>query len=112
MEHDHRWEDLLGFNFINKVRSILVKRMLVNIYKPVTAIIIKLATADKNSTTSAIKSYGFDVLYDAMTNFFTTLVQHLSSADYVLCSNSLCLINALMRHVSDHHWESFMDNDD
>ncbi|GES78417.1 hypothetical protein RCL_jg15194.t1 [Rhizophagus clarus] len=36
-------------------------------------------------------------------------VQRLSSADYVLCSNSLCLINALMRYVSDHHWESFID---
>ncbi|RGB42768.1 ELMO/CED-12 family-domain-containing protein [Rhizophagus diaphanus] len=111
MEHDHGWEDL-SFDFINKVINILVKQTLVNICRPATAIIIKLATADKNSTTSAIKTYGFDVLHDAMIkqpNFFSTLVQRLSSADYVLCSNSLCLINALMRHVTDHHWESFMD---
>jgi engulfment and cell motility protein 1 len=94
------------------VINILVEQTLVNICRPATAIIIKLATADKDSTTSAIKSYGFDVLHDAMIkqpNFLPTLVQRLASADYVLCSNSLCLINALMRHVTDQHWESFMD---
>ncbi|CAG8487653.1 7139_t:CDS:10 [Funneliformis mosseae] len=109
MEHDHGWEDL-GSDFINKVIKILVEQTLVNICRPATAIIIKLAIADKNSI--AIKSYGFDVLHDAMIkqpNFLPTLVQRLASADYVLCSNSLCLINALMRHVTDHHWESFMD---
>ena len=82
-----------------------------NICRPATAIIIKLVTADKNCTTSSIKSYGFDVLHDVMIkqpNFLPTLVQRLASADYVLCSNSLCLINALMRHVNQH-WESFMD---
>ena len=42
-------------------------------------------------------------------NFLPTLVQRLSSANYVLCSNILCLINALMRHVIDQHWEYFMD---
>ena len=91
--------------------DILVKQTLVNICRPATAIIIKFVTADKNST-SSIKSYGFDVLHDAMINqqnFLPTLVQRLSSADYVLCSNSLCLINALMRHVTDQHWEYFMD---
>ncbi|CAG8786153.1 15038_t:CDS:2, partial [Acaulospora morrowiae] len=69
-------------------------------------------TADKNSTTSPIRSYGFDVLHDAIVNkqnFLPTLVQRLASADYVLCSNSLCLINALMRHITDQYWESFMD---
>ena len=82
-----------------------------NICRPATAIIIKLVTADKNST-SMIKSFGFDVLHDVTTkqpNFLPTLVQRLASADYVLCSNSLCLINALMRHVTDQHWEYFMD---
>ena len=91
--------------------NILVEQTLVNICRPATAIIIKLATADKDSTASAINSYGFDVLHDAMIkqpNFLPTLVQRLASADYVLCSNSLCLINALMRHVTDQHWESFM----
>ncbi|CAI2177420.1 17101_t:CDS:10, partial [Funneliformis geosporum] len=109
MEHDHGWEDL-GSDFINKVIKILVEKTLVNICRPATAIIIKLAIADKNSI--SIKSYGFDVLHDAMIkqpNFLPTLVQRLASADYVLCSNSLCLINALMRHVTDHHWEFFMD---
>jgi engulfment and cell motility protein 1 len=94
------------------VINILAEQTLVNICRPATAIIIKLAIADKNSSTSAIKSYGFDVLHDAMEkqpNFLSTLVQRLSSADYVLCLNSLCLINALMRYVTDQHWEYFMD---
>ncbi|CAG8526137.1 1084_t:CDS:2 [Racocetra fulgida] len=80
MEHDHGWDDLV--------------------------------TADKNSTTSPIRSYGFDVLHEAILlqpNFLPTLVQRFASADYVLRSNSLCLINALMRHVTDQYWESFMD---
>ncbi|CAG8558682.1 3097_t:CDS:10 [Ambispora leptoticha] len=111
MEHDHGWENLDSF-FINKVIKILVRQTLVNICRPATAIIIKLVTADKNSTTSPIRCYGFDVLHEAMLlqpNFMATLVQRLASADYVLCLNSLCLINALMRHVTDQYWESFMD---
>ncbi|CAG8462244.1 25589_t:CDS:10 [Dentiscutata erythropus] len=111
MEHDHGWDDLAS-DFINKVIKILVDQTLVNICRPATAIIIKLVTADKNFTTSPIRSYGFDVLHEAILlqpNFLPTLVQRFASADYVLRSNSLCLINALMRHVTDQYWESFMD---
>ena len=75
-----------------------MEQTLVNICRPATAIIIKLVTADKNSTTFSIKLYGFDVLHDVMIkspNILPTLIQRLASADYVLCSNSLCLINAL-----------------
>ncbi|CAG8475045.1 7244_t:CDS:10 [Paraglomus brasilianum] len=111
MEHDHGWDDL-DILFINKVIKILVKQTLVNICRPATAIIIKLVTADKNSLNFPIRCYGFDVLHDAILlqpNFLPTLVQRLASADYVLRLNSLCLINALMRHVTDQYWESFMD---
>lgn len=44
-----------------------------NICRPAMAMIIKLATVDKNSATSMIKLYGIDVLHDAIvkqpTNF-------------------------------------------
>ena len=43
-------------------------------------------------------------------DFYPTLVQRLGSGEFVLCVNSLSLINAMMRHVSDEYRNDFHEN--
>ncbi|RUS12924.1 LOW QUALITY PROTEIN: ELMO/CED-12 family-domain-containing protein [Endogone sp. FLAS-F59071] len=103
MDHDHGWETL-DSDFIVSIVSILVQQTLVNICRPATAILIKLACADKTSPNPNIQCYGYDVIHQVMQyqpNFMPTLVQRLQSQDYQLCLNSLSLINALLKHVTD-----------
>ncbi|RUP13799.1 ELMO/CED-12 family-domain-containing protein [Jimgerdemannia flammicorona] len=103
MDHDHGWETLDN-DFIVSIVAILVNQTLVNICRPATAILIKLACADKTSPNTNIQCYGYDVIHQAMLyqpSFLPTLVQRLQSQDYQLCLNSLSLINALLKHVTD-----------
>ncbi|GET66843.1 hypothetical protein RhiirA5_413835 [Rhizophagus irregularis] len=44
------------------------KAILVNICRPAMAMIIKLATVDKNSATSMIKLYGIDLMFNQCFN--------------------------------------------
>ncbi|OUM56722.1 hypothetical protein PIROE2DRAFT_18539, partial [Piromyces sp. E2] len=90
--------------------TIIVQQNLVNICRPATNIIVKLVCADKSSK-GAVQCYGFDVVNNAITSkeFLPTLVQRLSATDYLLQFNSLHLINALFRHVTDKHRDKFVN---
>ncbi|KAG5459151.1 MAG: hypothetical protein BJ554DRAFT_483, partial [Olpidium bornovanus] len=111
MEHDHGWETLSP-QFIDKIVSILVNETLVNITRPATAVLIRLVCADKSNPTAAIRSYGFGVVLPTLhaddLNFLPTLIQRLSTTDYILQINSLSLLNSLFRHVTDEHREEFI----
>ncbi|KAI8824188.1 ELMO/CED-12 family-domain-containing protein [Fimicolochytrium jonesii] len=103
MEHDRGWESFSP-QFISTLVAIIVKQNLVNICRPATAIIIKLVAANANNNSSAIQSYGFDVVNNAISSqasFLPTLIQRLSATDYLLQLNSLSLLNSLFRHVTD-----------
>jgi len=108
MEHDHGWENFTK-DFVSMIVTIIVQQNLVNICRPATNIIVKLVCADKSSK-GAVQCYGFDVVNNAITSkeFLPTLVQRLSATDYLLQFNSLHLINALFRHVTDKHREKFV----
>jgi len=109
MEHDHGWENFTK-DFVSMIVTIIVQQNLVNICRPATNIIVKLVCADKSSK-GAVQCYGFDVVNNAITSkeFLPTLVQRLSATDYLLQFNSLHLINALFRHVTDKHREKFVN---
>ncbi|ORX52908.1 hypothetical protein BCR36DRAFT_582317 [Piromyces finnis] len=109
MEHDHGWENFTK-DFVSMIVTIIVQQNLVNICRPATNIIVKLVCADKSSK-GAVQCYGFDVVNKAIKSkeFLPTLVQRLSATDYLLQFNSLHLINALFRHVTDKHRENFVN---
>ena len=100
------------FNFFRiKLVSIIVKQNLVNICRPATAIIIKLVISDVSSTNFSTRCYGFEVVnkaISAQSSFLPTLVQRLTTTDYLLALNSLNLINALFRHVTDRYRVNFV----
>ncbi|OZJ05804.1 hypothetical protein BZG36_00871 [Bifiguratus adelaidae] len=103
MEHDHGWATL-EIDFITYIVSIVTHKQLVNVCRPATAILIKLICADKTHPNPELQCYGFSVIYAAIKKepqFLPVLVDRLQSQDYILCLNSLSLLNAMLKHVTD-----------
>ncbi|KAJ1547833.1 hypothetical protein HK405_004832 [Cladochytrium tenue] len=91
--------------------AIFVKQNLVNICRPVTAILIKLVSSDPTAENSPIQCYGFDVVSNALSSqssFLPTLVQRLLATDYILQLNSLHLVNILFRKATDRYRGEFV----
>jgi engulfment/cell motility protein 1 len=103
MEHESGWESL-GEEFVRTIVAIDVSQTLVTVCRPATAILIKLVNADKQPGSGPITCYGYNFLKRATKDepeFLPTLVQRLQSPDYLLCLNSLELITAMIKHVTD-----------
>ncbi|KAJ1568985.1 hypothetical protein HK405_011461 [Cladochytrium tenue] len=110
MEHSHGW-DKFSSTFIRSLAAMFVKQNLVNICRPVTAILIKLVSSDPTAENSPIQCYGFDVVSNALSSqssFLPTLVQRLLATDYILQLNSLHLVNILFRKATDRNRGEFV----
>lgn len=126
MELDYGWSTL-DQNFIQKVVQILSSsNSLINVCRPATAILKKLVEADPRSQPGPVLAsssrapptappgsvyrYGFDVVWEQMKRergLLETVVNRLSSADSLMVLNSMMLINSLLSHATDTHWEEF-----
>ncbi|KAK0555177.1 hypothetical protein OC846_001057 [Tilletia horrida] len=127
---DEGWE-YLPEEFIAKIVKIVVEQERINVCRPATAILKKLVVsgpsdapenvgrvlaeddpsprADSAGGSSDVYRYGFEVVYANVrkeSQFLSTLVQRLGSPDNTLCMYSLSLINSLIRHVTDKHFEA------
>ena len=105
MEHDSGWESL-DEEFVRTIVTIDVSQTLVTVCRPATAILIKLINADKQSGSGPITCYGYNFVKRASKDeneFLPTLVQRLSSPDYLLCLYSLELITAMIKHVTEEY---------
>lgn len=112
MEHESGWESLEE-DFVRTIVSIDVSQTLVTVCRPATAILIKLVNADKQPGSGPIACYGYNFVKGASkdeTEFLPTLVQRLQSPDYLLCLNSLELITAMIKHVTDEHRDELAES--
>jgi engulfment/cell motility protein 1 len=105
-----------------QIVHILVNQNIVNICRPATAIVRKLVAFGPQSapapvpgeeaTQRTIYSYGFDVVWPQIysePSFFKVLNQRLTRGDYLLIQSTIALINSLMHHVTDTHYDDFTD---
>ncbi|KAL5492185.1 hypothetical protein ACEPAI_3632 [Sanghuangporus weigelae] len=126
MELDYGWSTL-DQTFIHTVVKILSSSSsLINVCRPATAILKKLVEADPRSQPGPITAsssrappaappgsvyrYGFDVVWEQMRKergLLETVVSRLGSADSLMVLNSMMLINSLLSHATDTHWEEF-----
>ncbi|KAH8116469.1 ELMO/CED-12 family-domain-containing protein [Phellopilus nigrolimitatus] len=126
MELDYGWSTL-DQPFIHTVVQILSSsNSLINVCRPATAILKKLVEADPRSQPGPITAsssrappaappgsvyrYGFDVVWEQMRRergLLETVVSRLGSADSLMVLNSMMLINSLLSHATDAHWEEF-----
>ncbi|KAK0540293.1 hypothetical protein OC835_000744 [Tilletia horrida] len=127
---DEGWE-YLPEEFIAKIVNIVVTQERINVCRPATAILKKLVVSGPSDApehvgrvlgeddpapragsaggTNDVYRYGFEVVYGNVRKepqFLSTLVQRLGSPDTTLCMYSLSLINSLVRHVTDNHFEA------
>ncbi|KAF7729890.1 hypothetical protein EC973_003624 [Apophysomyces ossiformis] len=110
MEHDSGWDNLTD-EFVADIAHIVVNEALVTICRPATALLIKIVCADRTSY-SAIDCYGYPTIHKAIErekNLLPTLVQRLQSPDYGLCLNSLALLTAMLKHVTEDHQSELSD---
>ncbi|KAL7752725.1 hypothetical protein RI367_001727 [Sorochytrium milnesiophthora] len=107
VEGDYSLDDI-DPPFIHKLVSILVSENLVNICRPVTAILVKMLSTEtfdaNDSSTQAAQSKITERVSDIATTIseiepLSVLVERLSASDYVLQLNSLRLINSLFRNT-------------
>ncbi|KAJ9474881.1 ELMO domain-containing protein [Pseudozyma hubeiensis] len=123
---EYGWE-IIDAAFVAKVVSLLVSQERINVCRPATAILKKLAVSGPQdspktgrvvtdghgaATTSApaVYRYGFEFVYNEFQRerlFLQTLVNRIGSSDTTLKLYSLSLINSLLRNVSDDLFESF-----
>ncbi|KAG0172834.1 hypothetical protein DFQ28_009796 [Apophysomyces sp. BC1034] len=110
MEHDSGWDNLTD-DFVADIAHIVVNEALVTICRPATAVLIKIVCADRTSY-SSIDCYGYPTIHKAIereTKLLSTLVQRLQSPDYGLCLNSLALLTAMLKHVTEDHQSELSD---
>lgn len=103
MEHDSGWESL-DIQFVTAIAHIVVHEQLATIGRPATAILYKLVCA--NDTHNTIHCFGYPTLHkgiESEPSFIPTLVERLQSQDYILCMNSLLLLTAMLKYVTDEY---------
>ncbi|KAI8381039.1 ELMO/CED-12 family-domain-containing protein [Radiomyces spectabilis] len=104
MEHNTGWESL-NDDFVADIAHIVVSETLVTICRPATAILIKILCGEE-SLFPSVTCLGYPTLRKAMDRepeLLATLVQRLQSPDYTLCLNSLSLLTAMLKHVTEEY---------
>ncbi|CEP09887.1 hypothetical protein [Parasitella parasitica] len=104
MEHNTGWESL-DDEFIAHIAHIIVTEHLVTIARPAIAILLKLVSANEQST-STITCYGYPTLHKAIEKnpeLIKTLADRLLSQEYLLSIASMSLLTAMLKYVTDEY---------
>jgi engulfment and cell motility protein 1 len=110
------------------VKILSSPQSLINVCRPASAILRRLVEADMNAAPGAavgsssrqrrsmppntVYRFGFDVVFEQMRqepDLLETVVSRLGSSDSLTALNSMMLINSLLTHSTDTHWEELSD---
>ncbi|MCJ1312837.1 hypothetical protein MMC25_006513 [Agyrium rufum] len=116
LEIDKGWE-FITQELVQRIVELVVSNPLVNILRGAMSMLAAIVSHPYNSTNSITQpdAFGSRALRPAVAqhdNFLEMLVIRLSSADHMLCTSALLLINSLMRDAvsedSETEWPKFI----
>ncbi|ORY93812.1 ELMO/CED-12 family-domain-containing protein [Syncephalastrum racemosum] len=102
MAHAASWEALTT-DFVSEVAHITATQTLVTICRPGTAILNQIVSNE---------AFGYATLHDVLQRepeLLAILTQRLQSSDYTLCLNSLSLLTAMLKMVTDDHRSELLE---
>ncbi|KAK4051977.1 hypothetical protein OIO90_004507 [Microbotryomycetes sp. JL221] len=109
---DRAWQDV-DSQFVARIVEIIAKETLINICKPATAILRRLASSDAPSDTVDQSASGFSRVYQEIrkrNGFLEIVVDRMAGDEVALVELSLSLINSLFEGATKSHNSEFSDD--